>query len=240
VNAILATRQDIVAVLPVAAYENHGILPLETDILIGECICKHASSKCNGKLKLMPPIPYSVSIEHSAPRVTVSPPTFLEYLHDVIFDASRIYGKLIVAVFHGGAFHTTFTAVRMVRSKTGSLIGLFNFWECVENVLRKDYNLSYSLIHADPVEASILLACGHNRGVREVGVAKVLDILKSMSRKRRLIFRPWIYSDIEDLYPYEPVAASKELGEKIVARCSEELCRLASILLGGTSNNYLR
>jgi creatinine amidohydrolase/Fe(II)-dependent formamide hydrolase-like protein len=225
-----------VAVLPVAAYENHGVLPLEADLIIAECVSRRAAGSCSG-VELLPAIPYSVSIEHAVPRVTVSPTVFIEYLYEVASSILEAYKGLVVAVFHGGAYHAAYIAARMARARLGGRVAVFNFWQCVERVLAEDYGLRYSLIHADPAEASILLSCGCRSGVKPAPLGDVVEALKLMAGRRRLVVQPWIHSDVPSLYPREPVPASEELGGRIVSRCSQELCRLAE-LVGRTAHEY--
>ena len=226
------------AVLPVASLENHGILPLGSDVLIAECVASRLEAAIPERkgVTIAPVIPYSTAVEHVGQGYTVSirPPVFVEYLADVLRGLSTMARAVLVAVFHGGAYSASYLASRMVRSELkGYPIAIYNFWDAAARVLSARFNVRSYPIHADPVEASILLACGYTRGIREVGLEEVLAAVTARSRElRQVIVPPWIGLDYDGFYPSDLVPANRELGEEIIKEAVEDMTALIDRLLG--------
>ncbi len=213
-----------IAVLPVASVENHGVLPLATDVMIAECVVKRAKglvADISG-VSFLPIIPYSVSVEHKPPRLGVRPSVFIEYLTDLLGEILAYARAAIVAVFHGGAFHAAYTAARYARRAFGGLVAVYNFWQAIEEALQRLYGVQPGVIHADPVEASILAACGYGGfWVREEDTTTILSTLHTQAGKASL--QPWIAEDLPGFYPEQSVPVSRELGEKLLEKAVERL-----------------
>ncbi|NOZ88405.1 MAG: creatininase family protein [Crenarchaeota archaeon] len=229
----------VTVLLPVASLENHGVLPLGADLFIAECVSSRLEARVGGRrgLSIAPVVPYSTAVEHvdAGFTVSVSPPVFIEYLLDVLRSLSRMARSVIVAVFHGGAYSVSFIAARMARQELKRFpIVVYNFWDTVARVLATRYDVKSYPVHADPVEASVLLACGHTLGVEERPTGEVLEEIRARSaRLRQKLLPPWIGLDDEgSMYPSEPVPASKELGEVILRESVEDLAALVERLTG--------
>ncbi len=219
-----------VVILPLGSLENHGVLPLGTDTLIASCVAERAvlDTSCPNVL-VAPVIQYTVSIEHSIPRVTVEPDTFTRYLVEVSRSLLEWSKGLILAVFHGGVYPVAYMAARKLRAE-GFNIAVFDSWRTVTSYLEKRYDAEVGLMHADPVEASLLLACGYSIGIREAGKEDVINALKT-SKQREPKHAPWVHRDVPDLYPNEEVIASRELGRELLDFLAKKLadytCSLA-------------
>ncbi|WP_317895275.1 creatininase family protein [Pyrofollis japonicus] len=223
-------KGSAVAILPVGSVENHGILPLGTDTLIAECITNKALEKASCDVEALPVIPYSVSLEHAKPRATSSPQTFITYLVEIVESLLEYTNAVIIAVFHGGAYPAAYLAARALRSK-GFKVTSFNAWRTVESYIGSKYDIESGIIHADAVEASLLLACGHRVGIKEASIEEVIDSLRAKPGKR-VELEPWIYSDLGYIYPKTPVPASKEFGEELLELLASELADKACKLVG--------
>ncbi len=219
-----------VVILPLGSLENHGVLPLGTDTLIASCVSERAAldASCPDVL-VAPVIPYTVSIEHGIPRVTAEPDTFTRYLVEVSRSLLEWSKGLVLAVFHGGVYPVAYMAARKLRAE-GFNIAVFNSWDTVTSYLEKRYGTRVGLVHADPVEASLLLACGYSVGAREAGKEDVIDALKT-SKQREHRHVPWVHRDVPSLYPDKEVVGSKELGRELLGFLAQELadytCSLA-------------
>jgi creatinine amidohydrolase/Fe(II)-dependent formamide hydrolase-like protein len=222
-------KSSAAAILPIGSIENHGVLPLGTDTLIAECVTSKALVKASCGVEALPVIPYSVSLEHAKPRATSSPQTFITYLVEVVESLLEYINAIVIAVFHGGAYPAAYLAARVLRSK-GSRVASFNAWKIVESHIGSEYGIDGGIIHADAVEASLLLACGHRIGVKEASIEEVIDSLKAKPI-RRIELEPWIHSDFGYIYPKNLVPASKEFGEELLellaSELADEACKLA-------------
>lgn len=207
-----------VVIQPIASIENHGVLPLGADLLIADCAMSRL--ELPEEVVIAPTIPYSTAAEHAGFRVSISPQTFVQYLVEVGLSILSSNNALLFAVFHGGAYHATYLAARILRSK-GYEVYLFNFWDTVTRAL----GLEDALIHADCIEASILLACGYTQGVREA------ERIDSSCIHRAPPYQPWVSRDVPGIYPGDPVPASRPLGEKLLQTATEQLRGLVGLIL---------
>ncbi|BES82461.1 creatininase family protein [Pyrodictium abyssi] len=207
-----------VVIQPIASIENHGVLPLGADLLIADCTMRRL--ELPEEAVIAPAIPYSTAAEHTGFRVSISPQTFVQYLVEVGSSILSNVNALLFVVFHGGAYHATYLAARILRSK-GYEVYLFNFWDTVTRAL----GLEGMLIHADCIEASILLACGYTQGIREA------ERIDSSCTRRAPPYQPWVSRDIPGMYPVDPVLASRPLGEKLLQTATEQLRRLVDLIL---------
>jgi len=223
---LINTLRERVILLPIASLESHGPLPLGTDILFAECVCHRLSDS----IVVAPVIPFSTSIEHAFESFAVytMSDTFLSYLRQVLISLAQLRRPIIVVPFHGGvrgvAYHAAREAMFVER---GVRIVLVDPFKVIDSVLsRKGLR---GIVHADPVEASILLACGYKGtsidrcsiGTSVEGFEKVLE--------------PWIGSDIANRYRSKKVCGDEALGREIVNAVVLEIERTAKTLLRSVS-----
>jgi creatinine amidohydrolase/Fe(II)-dependent formamide hydrolase-like protein len=213
----------------VGSFENHGVLPPETDTLLAGCVSRRAAERGRScRLAAAPPVAYSTAFEHSEPRVAVPAAVFIEYLKHVVRGLAGRGGCVVIAVFHGGAYPAAYLAARELRAG-GVRAAVYDAWGRVAAYLEESRGARPGIIHADGIEASMLLACGSSRGVREAGLEEAL----AAAGKPPPWVAPWIYSDLPGLYPSEHVPASLELGEELVGFLAEDLSEYACRLAGG-------
>lgn len=232
------TRFDAV-VVPVASIEHHGVLPVGSDVVIASCFVDRLLSRSGrvaARVGVAPVIPYSPAMEHEAMGSTVSvgATVFIDYLASVIQGFFGFTGRVLVAVFHGGAYSASHVAARLVRRRRPTArVVVYSFWDSVAKTLASMGVKSYP-IHADPVEASLLLACGVKTGVREAAEAEVVQEARMRSEKlRSLLLPPWIGEDSPQLlYPSKEVAANRRLGDLLLNNAVEDLLALISVVAG--------
>ncbi len=225
-------------VIPVASVENHGVLPAGSDVIIARCFLERLAGRMKESRFLVagaPVIPYSVAVEHEALgyTVTADAQSFLQYLTAVLVSAARLSQHVYVPVMHGGAYSVAYAAARAARRRSGARIRVYSFWDAVSRALRGRGVPPYP-IHADPVEASILAACGSTRGVVVAEPETVLEEAKRRAERLQGLPMPWLGEDAADaLYPAAAVPASPSLGEELLAEAVEGLASLIESDLSG-------
>ncbi|QIT56724.1 creatininase family protein [Aquisalimonas sp. 2447] len=120
--------EDTVAVLPLAAVEQHGPhLPLGTDLIIGEGLLQHAMSVLSADLPvlLLPAVQVGTSSEHLAWSGTLSLPP--ELLVDVLVAQGRAVAaagirRLVLGNSHGGNHAAMDMAALRLRRECGMLV----------------------------------------------------------------------------------------------------------------------
>ncbi len=222
-----------VLVLPLASVEHHGILPAGADYLLAECASRRLLEMLPSDAAIAPVLPFTTAREHEGLGITLGAEAhvFIEYLASLLSSAAKAAEDAAVAlVFHGGAWCSTYAAAREARRRTGKLVIALSFWDAVSRLLEEKYGVPRYPIHADPVEASLLAACGVREGVRLVSAPEALEAAKRGAERLRGLPSPWLGEDMpEALYPSSPVPASVELGEELL---SSTLRALAASLAG--------
>jgi creatinine amidohydrolase/Fe(II)-dependent formamide hydrolase-like protein len=229
-----AERRRLI-VMPVASVENHGVLPAGSDFLIASCVRAKLATVLGDDAALAPVLAYSTAVEHEALGLTVgaSPLRFIGFLEELLVSAARLAKEAVAVVtFHGGAYCPAYSAARSVRRREAARIVVENFWEHIGSYLWERYGIEPYVVHADPVEASLLLACGYSRGVKPSPRGEVVEEIKKRAERLRSLPRPWLGEDnVQGLYPGEPVPANKGLGSELLAAAVERLATKLSRLL---------
>jgi len=212
-------RKKIV-IVPLASMEDHGVLPLGTDYIIADCIRAKlaktfAEKNMCSKTAILPVLPYTVSIEHRA-AITAKPATLLLLLREVLASIAKYANSIIILVAHGGVEPVAYMAAREISVENNVRVVLVSVAEVARKVVLRHGLPVTCVLHADPVEASLLLACGERRGVREASFDEVSNYC-NMLAKNSPWQRPWVWEEYERvLYPEQLVPALESLGREIV------------------------
>lgn len=156
--------RSIPVILPVSATEQHGNhLPLATDRMIGDHICKHIHKKMEENVLILPIISVGCSEHHKdfAGSLSIQHTTMLAQMTDI---ASCVvsYGfkNIFIANSHGGnqAIAQTFIETFGFRNPTVNLA--FTSWWRIANEEIKDLQESGpgGVGHAGEFETSLMLA----------------------------------------------------------------------------------
>jgi len=213
-----------VLVIPFAAIENHGPLPIGTDIMIAKCIIEKIIDKYNRRIVIAPITTVTISVEHMGmdATVSVSSTTFMSYALELLKGYARIFNRILLIAFHGGVYHALILLAREIRNEIGSYIDIFSPFEVIEQYLKSLYNISNIVIHADCIEASLLLACEYkNCNIIEKSKYEVLNELR---KERYDVPKPWIWRDVFSKYCTNRIIASKDLGIELLTRVINSLC----------------
>ena len=210
-----------IVIVPLASMEDHGVLPLGTDYIIADCIRAKlaktfAEKNMCSKTAILPVLPYTVSIEHRA-AITAKPATLLLLLREVFASIARYTSSIIVLIVHGGVEPIAYMAAREASVENNARIVLVSVAEAARKVVLRHGLPIACVLHADPMEASLLLACGEKgRGIREASLDEVSNYC-NMLAKNCPWQKPWIWREYEHvLYPDQPVPAIERLGHEIV------------------------
>ncbi len=217
--------------LPVAAVEHHGPLPVGSDILVADCICE----RLKGSYIIAPPVAYTVSLEHAAMGSTVScePSTFLLYLREILDSLACMARGVAVVCFHGGAVGLAYAAARWVRArKPKTRIVVVDFWRLVEDEAKR-LGLGVYSEHAGYLEASLLAACGYYKCR-----TRSLEGMEAKPRPRWLL-DPWTAADKAKLYDtLREIPCSSEDGAKLVEAVVARLGELCDMLEGRETRGH--
>ncbi|MEM2739686.1 MAG: creatininase family protein [Candidatus Bathyarchaeia archaeon] len=208
----IARIKPIIAVQPIGSMEQHGLhLPVSTDTIIACEVSRALAERIEAFL--LPPIPYSCSIEHSRYTSTIwlRPFTLHNLLKDIAISL-RVHGfkALIIVNGHGGNYNLK-SIVREINYRFGRrpltlLVDLGSMY----------FGSRYAEdIHAGRYETSLMLYLK----------PELVGELTGDSKPEAM--RDYIdYISIDELTPTgvwgEPSRASREEGERIFERIVDE------------------
>lgn len=201
-----------IAIQPIGSMEQHGLhLPVSTDMIIAYEVGRALASRIGGLL--LPPIPYSCSIEHSNYTSTIwlKPSTLYFLLRDIALSL-RAHGfkALVIVNGHGGNYNLK-SIVREINYRFGrkplavlvDLGGMYFGSRYAED------------IHAGFHETSLMLY------LKPDLVGKLQGDYKPIATRDFLDYMP-----MDELTPTgvwgEPSRASKEEGEDLFKRIVDE------------------
>ena len=231
---------DWIAVLPIAATEQHGPhLPLGTDTTIGEGLLDEALQDAPDDLPLvvLPTLPYGKSDEHRAfpGTLTLSAETLTALLVEIGASVARAgIRKLVILSSHGGNSEAMAVAGRTLRLDWNMLVVATNFMRLGQpDALFPADELRHG-IHAGDVETSLML---HLRPdlVRREALADFPTAGQEMARRYEILAgtggtgMSWAIEDLnEDGACGNAAAGEAGKGAAAAAHAAERLLKLLS------------
>ncbi|MHB1652609.1 MAG: creatininase family protein [Desulfitobacteriaceae bacterium] len=162
VNA--AVEAEKVCLIPAATIEDHGLhLPIDTDVVIAEAICRKTAELIPNEVVLLPCINIGYSPHHiDGPGVvTIRWDTFINYVKDIVSSlAYHGFRKVLIVNGHGSNRPVLQMAARLtVVENPDTLCATLSWWE-LKNVQDavKQFQESDWTGHACELETSIYLA----------------------------------------------------------------------------------
>ena len=162
-----ASRQDRVAVLPVAIYEDHGPhLPVDVDVVLCTEICERAVARVPSEAVLVPPVAHGYSPHHMDFHGTISIDwdVFIRYVKNVCCSlAHHGFARILIVNGHGSNTSPVDLAARLtiVEHEGRVLCATVNHWG-LERVRKFGEQLRDSSFgggaHAGEYETSLYLA----------------------------------------------------------------------------------
>lgn len=127
-------KEDRVAVVPVATYEDHGYhLPIDTDVLLCTEVCRRTAERFWEEIVLIPPVTHGYSPHHMdfPGTITINGQTFINYVLDICKSLAHHGFKRILLV-NGHGSNTPFLEVAgrlaIVETEGKILCGSVNYW----------------------------------------------------------------------------------------------------------------
>jgi creatinine amidohydrolase len=155
-------KGDLVAVIPVAAVEQHGPhLPLDTDEVLVMSVCSEATRRAPRDILLLPLVPYGAcEMTYDYPgTISISPNTLLSYVYDIVKSLARHgFDKVLIVNGHGG----NKLVLGMVARKAGTELGIscasIDYWNLILKEIQelRDSEIG-GISHACEMETSLYL-----------------------------------------------------------------------------------
>ncbi len=197
--------KDRVVVVPVGTLEDHGPhLPLNTDSVIVEAVCRKAVEAAPEKAVLLPVQTHGYSPHHMdfPGTITIRGTVFLEYMLDIVRSlAHHGFKRILLVNGHGSNSTWLENAARLaIVEMPGILCGTINWWaipEVVKSVTSMRDSERGGTSHACELETSLMLAIRPD-------LVKMDEAVKELSRGSGKYFPAWDF-----YYPSGPVRIMK-------------------------------
>src|SRR5918998_1712329 len=112
-----ATREKRVPIVPIGTLEDHGRhLPVDTDVVLVEAVCRGAAGRLPAETVLLPPIVHGYSPHHTdfPGTITIRWDTFCRYCTDVALSLVRHgFERVLLVNGHGSNQNLVETAARL-------------------------------------------------------------------------------------------------------------------------------
>ncbi|MFZ8793381.1 MAG: creatininase family protein [Acidilobaceae archaeon] len=156
----LASKQNVIAVIPLGSIEQHCEGPLGLDSMIAERLsqeaCRRLEARGEVTCVILPTLNYGYSPEWGRVKGTISIPlhTYAELLEAVVEGAiGSGFRRIALINAHGGNVGVAEAVLRSIASRhEGVVLALINYWEL----------LNAKLDHAGPFEEAVVRALGFN------------------------------------------------------------------------------
>ena len=163
---IKKTSKEKVIMLPVGTLEDHGFhLPLNTDVVIVETICKKAVESVEGEALLLPTQIHGFSPHHMdfPGPITIKGTTFLEYMLDIVRSlAHHGFRRILIVNGHGSNSTWLENVARLSIIETPNILCATVNWWAIPDVAQKVMEMRDSerggTSHACELETSLMLA----------------------------------------------------------------------------------
>ncbi|MCB1476425.1 MAG: creatininase family protein [Rhodobiaceae bacterium] len=237
-EAVGAAASQAVAVLPIAAVEQHGPhLPVGTDLTITEGLVSMLAEKVPDDVPVvfLPPVPFGKSDEHGgfAGTVSLSAETMIAVLTDIggSLAASGI-ARLVIVSGHGGNSECMGIAARRLRERYGMAVVATNFMRfgLPDGIVPEDE--ARFGIHGGMIETSLMLHLAPD----QVDMTKAADFAsaaQTLAQSNAFLgfsgpgALSWMTSDLNETGAVgNAAAATAEVGQRIADWQSGRLARL--------------
>jgi creatinine amidohydrolase len=153
------SRQPVV-ILPTGSTEQHGRhLPLDVDLFLTESVCHEVGKRAEGKVLVLPPIPYGLNLHHIdfPGTIHVEPEVFIAFCLNVTKSvAYHGFEKILIVNGHGSNFPLIDLIARQTTLQTDSLCAANHYFAMATDAFKaiKDTEV---IAHADEFETSLYL-----------------------------------------------------------------------------------
>lgn len=158
-------REGKVVLLPVGAIEQHGPhLPLDTDNVGAEAICRRAAQREPSLLVCMPTVHYGFNEQglDFPGTISITENNFVGYIFDLCASLTRMgFRKIVIVNGHGGNACFLEAAARLVTARTPALAAMVGLFGLGQRAV-EEAHIDMEGGHAGDLETSIYLACAPN------------------------------------------------------------------------------
>jgi creatinine amidohydrolase len=171
--------QDPVVVLPIGSVEDHGRhLPLDTDNFLIGSICEAAAQKLDGKMLLLPLIPYGYETHHMdfPGTIDIQMEHLLNFVADVTKSVARHgFSRILIADGHGSNMPILDLVARKTVVETDALCAAFIWPSLIADVLNaiRESEIPGGMAHACELETSLYLYLAAERVQMEKAVDEI-------------------------------------------------------------------
>jgi creatinine amidohydrolase len=238
-----AVRAQKGCLLPAATIEDHGLhLPVDTDVVIVETICRRAAQLAPDEMVLLPCVTFGYSPHHiDGPGVlTIKWDTFINYVKDIT-DSLAYHGfrHILIVNGHGSNRPCLDLAARLtIVDNPDVACGMLSWWDLrdVQNAIRA-FRASEWTGHACELETSVYLAVDADN----VAMDKArIDINPRMSKHfwsdlvgqppdgyANHVFMTDYWSTVSETGTWgDPTVATAEKGETIIQAAAAEIVEI--------------
>lgn len=152
-------RQPVV-ILPTGSTEQHGRhLPLDVDLYLVDSICQELGKRAEGKVLVLPPIPYGLNLHHIdfPGTIHVEPDVFIAFCLNVTKSvAYHGFEKILLVNGHGSNFPLIDLIARRTTLETASLCAANHYFAFATEAFKQIKDTEV-IAHADEFETSLYL-----------------------------------------------------------------------------------
>ncbi len=227
-------KENLVVVQPFAAIEDHGPhLPVETDCLLIEALCKAAVRRVSKGVLLMPLIPYGY-VEHHMDfpgPISIESGPLIGYLAGALKSLTRHgFRRLLVANGHGSNRPFMDVAARQVMDETDAIVGCITPYSLAREEIKAVCESKY-ISHAEELETSLVLYLDETlvdraKAVKDIGFPVSRFHWRSLIEAPPLSFMDRWSRISESGVVGDATLASKEKGEKLFSILADRLSEL--------------
>ena len=232
-------RQPVV-LLPFGTIEDHGPhLPINTDNVIVEALCREAARRAPGEMLVMPLVAYGLDEHHMdfPGTVSVDMHTLLAYVSDVAISVARHgFTHVLVVNGHGSNAPLADLAARRVVLETGIVCGAMSPNAAIDPALAEPAlsegrrSEAGGVAHAGEYETAMMLHLRPDlvqmeRAVREMGQLKLTYFNWDHPEPSVLSWQDWWSRMSESGVCGDPTVATAAFGRALFETTAENLVR---------------
>ncbi len=229
-------KRDYVAVIPVAAVEQHGPhLPLDTDEVLVWNVCSEATRRAPGDILLLPLVPYGAcEMTGNYPgTISISPETFLNYVYDIVRSLARHgFDKVLIVNGHGGNRLILGMVARRASAEIGISCASVDYWNLISKKIQELRTSEVGgIAHACEMETSLYLHLDHpgvriEKAEKDMGYPVTEFFSMDFSKGGVVAYPiPWTKFSRTGILG-DPTVATAEKGQKWLDSAAERLVEL--------------
>jgi len=219
-------KQQPVVVLPVGSVEDHGPhLPLDVDNFLIGAICEEAAKRLDGKMLLLPPIPYGFEEHHMdfPGTIDIAMEHLLHFVADVTRSVARHgFERILLADGHGSNMPILDLAARRTVLDTPALCAVFIWPSLASDTIERlrESETPGGMAHACELETSVYLYLDPTRvqmdkARKEIGLPPSRFIWMDLMRGSPVITMDQWSRFSKSGVVGDPTLATREKGQKI-------------------------